>query len=76
MDLSMTGWWIRILAGVTYNKMYALTTVNQEDKSYYLIPYIIRIIVTEYDATPLPPSYIFPPTDKHPHKHRPCPGNS
>jgi hypothetical protein len=47
MDLSMTGWWIRILAGVTYNKMYALTTVNQEDKSYYLIPYIIRIIVTE-----------------------------
>lgn len=36
-----------ILAGVTYNKMYPLTTVNQEDKSYCLIPYIIRIIVTE-----------------------------
>lgn len=36
-----------ILAGVTHNKMYALTIVNHKDKIYCLIQYIIRLIVTE-----------------------------
>lgn len=36
-----------ILAGVTHNKMNALTTVNHEDKIDCLNPYIIRLIVTE-----------------------------